>query len=299
MLPDEQEVRRELERKFGHEFGLSRDVTEFALSVLDGHSRHEVGLHRVNVKAVCVSLFARLYQQHRSVHVLCELGLTNDAFVLVRAMFETLLRVSFVLRPGEAFQPKKGLPGWTESCSPSVDFRAMLYVAEVAIRDEKYVRSAKKPPRWKGEFQASHDVAQTRLDKATAQVGAEWMDRLQNGSMFGLSVIDMARDLDLEWYYDVVYRALSGKVHASDSFDLLSTDESARVVTVNLAPDTDSTTIPLRMAMDLLLEAATVMGEPFKLNCGKDIKRLKDRVKEVRQRTRGTVSTGGGRGPMV
>lgn len=277
MLPGEEETRRILREEYAEDFQVAREILELASRVLGSLCADEPRRFGHLAKTLCVAGFTKLCKHYRSIHALCELGLTQDAGILLRTMFEAFLRVEFLLcRKPPALgrsAPKDRL---------TVSFRAKLYVLEDAIRLEKYVRMLKGNAELRSHGAQLEVESGQRLTEASTLVGQGWMDWLRNRTMFGLSTADMARELGWDDWYVGLYRWESRGVHASDFEQHLASDEHG-MITPTLYPDTETTTLPIRMANELLLATSDLVNERFRLCYGEPIAQLRDSLQNNSQ----------------
>ncbi len=274
MLPGEQETRIELRSRYEQDFKLAADALTVAYRVhhrlcCDDHRRYS----RL-AKATCVGGLTKLCVQYRSIHALCELGLTYDAGILLRTMFEAFLYIEFLFckSPPALGSPRAPAP----NDRLTVNFRAKLYLLEDAIQRDKYVRMLIANPALRSygdPHQAGFDRGLKEVYKAVGQDWVDWRLNRRNRTMFGLGVEEMARRLGWKDWYDAVYRAESRGVHGCD-FDRFLANEGKGVCTPKLCPDTETTTLPIRLASDFLVAAAQLVNDRFRLGQGAVIRRL-------------------------
>jgi hypothetical protein len=280
MLPGEDETRRGLQKKFAEDFEIAREVLALAYEVLRTLLGEPCRRFSRFTKGTCIAGLTKLCNQYRSVHALCELGLTDDASIVLRAMFETFLRISFLLRRKTTLRCVNGLPSWASNERLSVNKRARLLVADIVSRQGKWVENLSRIRRWRPIASNLKPVVARRLQIARQQVSQTLIPYLEKRNMCGLSIKDMACGLGLGVWYSVVYSQLSLGAHAADFDQFLEIDDANRLVEPRLYPDEKTTTFPVKMAADFLLAAIESIDNRWKLGRSTSIRALSCRVKQ-------------------
>lgn len=167
---------------------------------------------------VGAGLFAKACKTYRGIIVTCESGLTEDAFVLARSLFETALAVFWILKTASRR-------------------RAQMYLAHLSMRDKKMFLE------WKRTKGIKHYATARMLRTVDAQI-AESARILKPKYMAGLadsysgkSIKDTAKAVGLLKVYQIFYRHASGFGHGSDLFSHISyTPEGIPVLHVMPGP---------------------------------------------------------------
>jgi hypothetical protein len=225
-------------------------------------------------KGISVGLYTKMCKQYRSIHALCELGLTDDAEILVRAMFEACLSVLFLLRSRVVLKQGKRSPPRPRGGRLSVGFRAELYLADQFLQQEKWVRGWLSTTGLKRHGKRCEQAAADRVDTIRKRVGDDWLKWLKGGNAFGVPIEVMARNLRMERWYAAVYGPQSAKVHAADAEQHLEGDECLEIVTPKLEPDTTTTTMPLQLANILFIMATDLINDRFRLGHDEGIRSI-------------------------
>lgn len=278
MLPGEHRARQLLRRAFSSDFALARQVLELGYRVHHDLCEEETSRFGNLAKGICVGLYTKMCKQYRSIHALCELGLTDDAEILVRTMFETCLSVLFLLRKRAILRHGKRLPPKPIGGQFSVSFRAELYTADQALQLDKRVRDWLSTTRLKRNGKRLECVATDWVDTARKAVGDDWLKWLKTGSTFGLSIEIMAKNLGMGIWYSAVYRPQSAKVHAADADQHLESDDFLPVITPKLKPNTTTTTMPLRLANILIMMAGDLINSRFRLGHDEGIRSIRKTI---------------------
>jgi hypothetical protein len=289
MLPGEAETRRQLGKTFANDFEVAREVFTLACEVGSTLCTQPCRRFSQFTKATCIAALTKLCNQYRSVHALCELGLTDDASIVLRGMFETLLRISFLLRRSTRLRRIAGMPSWAYNVRLSVDARARLLVADILSREEKYLCELGSIPRCRRLAAKCKPLAVRRLQRARQHVSSQVTSSLGKRSMCGLSVKDMAYGLGLREWYVAFYSGVSTVVHASDLDRFLEIDHADRLIVPRLFPDEQTTTLPIKTAGVFVLAALRSIDSRWRLDYGRRIADLSRRVREHNWGFRGTA----------
>jgi len=292
MLPGEDKTRRELRKKFAKDFEIAREVLALAYEVHDTLCPERCRRFSHFTKATCIAGLTKLCNQYRSVHALCELGLTDDAWIVLRAMFETFLRISFLLRRSTTLRRVKGSPSWASNERLSVNKRARLLIADILSRRNKYQDDLTSIPRWRSSAAKLKPITARRLQTAQQHVSQTLIQYLGKRNMCGLSIKDMACGLGLREWYIAFYSQVSLPAHAADFDQLLEIDDANRSIEPRLYPDEETTTLPVKMAGDFLLAALESVDNRWKLGRSASIEALSRRVKDHRWDYRQGIAAG-------
>ena len=280
MLSGENGVRRCLRRKFAADFELAREILALGYCVHDTLSMKNSGKFSELTKATCVGVYTKLCKQYHSICALCELGLTDDANILVRSMFESLLVVLFLLRQKVVFKHGNRKPPKDRL---SVDFRAALYAAKQALNCQKISQAWLETPGLKRDGKKLKQRGDEQVAEARRVIGSDWIGWLKKGNMFGLSVEVMAKNLGLCKWYQSIYRLQSSGVHAADALHHLECDESMKMITPKLEPNCDSTTGPIHIATEWFVLATDLINRRFGLGHDEEIRSIMNRSRTLRR----------------
>lgn len=235
----------------------------------------DVAKPRERAKAVAVGLWTKLCKQYRAVLVLCELGLTDDAEVIARSLFESSLQTAFVVKKNVKLRR-----GWKSAPKPprggySMEFRAELYLARTVLDDRKRVNVWKQMPgRHRMARRVEREVDEM-MNWTEAHVGRVWMKWLTDkDSRNAFQVETMAENLGLARWYAFVYRPQSSIAHAADAARHMDSGNEPMTVNVRLAPDVAGAAGPLRLANGLIGSAMAVVDTRFNLDLGEVIREM-------------------------
>jgi hypothetical protein len=267
-------TRRALRTRFAVDFNFARRVLELGYEVDKSLCDEHSSKFGNEAKAVCIGVYTRLCKQYRGIHALCELGLTDDAEILVRSMFESSLVTLFLLRRRVVFRNGRRLPPTPPKGGLTVAFRVKLFVADQALKERKMVRAWLGTPGLRRKGKSLAHPVNDRVATEEKRLGSQWMCWLKDGILLGLSVETMARNLGMARWYAQIYRPQSSKVHGSDALDHLDLDDVRQLITPKLGPDVDSTTEPLCLANELFLTATDVINRRFRLRYDDKIRDL-------------------------
>jgi hypothetical protein len=278
MLPGEQAARQHLRQLFADDFQLAREVLELGYAVHNSLCAEHTSKFSNLTKGICVGTYTKLCKQYRSIHALCELGLTDDAQILVRATFEASLVVLFLLRHRVKLNNGRRKPPRPKGGRLSVDFRAKLYGADQAVKMYKMIQSWLTTPGLKRSGRRNQKNADEAMNAARRDVGENWVDWLRGGNILGLPIEVLSRNLGFGPWYAAVYRHQSRKVHGADAIDHLDGDETSETITPDLRPDETTTTVPLSLANQLFIRVTDLINSRFDLGHEEAIRRVGQRI---------------------
>jgi hypothetical protein len=234
MLPRETEVKEAyLQHHYGTDFATMTDVLELALRMTQAPIRitKPRGLDR-QVIDVSFGVFVKACKQYRSIQILCEHGLPEDAQALTRNLGETMIALYFLLR--HRVKLKNGphalppIPGKARTTR----FRSDLYLSHGVLQKEKMLNDwgttkglkASYRKVLKGEFPAS-------VAAAKALLGPEWTSRLKSKNYYsGTSFRDLVLSFRVPMIYAVLFRMGSQFVHPTDLASFLRITEDGTTV---------------------------------------------------------------------
>ncbi len=268
MLPGGEKAKECIRTKFTKEFANTSGILELELQVIDTHCKaaNEAGPQRAEI--ISIAALTKLAHQHFAVCVLCERGLVGEADLIVRAMFEVVLVIRGLLSEGLE------LPKRSPEQRPSVELRAKLVLAKMAIDRKKYSRT--NPSLSSTAMQN----ADTRVKDAKSLLGPQWFECASKWEgWFGFRGRDLAKKVGLEEYYDVVYRWQSSSHHASDlDHFVLFADEgfegSDQKVESRWFPDCELASSPMELARELVRLAMLEVDRHFDLKLRQEIMRF-------------------------
>ena len=274
MRPGEQATKRTIRRRFPEDFEYSEKLLVAAHELHDLLCAKDVRTTQNHAKCVAVGLWMKICKQYRSILVLCELGLVEDAEVIARSLFESELWALFVakrnvrLRRGWKSTPKRPRGGL------SMEFRAELYSAREALNKQKRLNVWKNK---RGLKRVAHRISEavTRMvQDAESLVGADWMAWLRDKSSGAFKVETMAQNLGLSRWYDAAYRPQSTIVHAGDALTHLDPGNAPMEIDAQLGADIEQAAGPIRLANAMCVHAAEVINARFRLGFDKTMEDL-------------------------
>lgn len=224
MLPQESEARAHIgatHREALDSMSRTGDAVVAMFAVPHWTVSKTRGINRFTLFTVW-ALLAKSLKTFRAIHLLCQAGLTHDAGVLVRELFETTMAALWILQKDS---PK----------------RALMLMAHGVIRKDIMFSEA---GRVKGLKRLSKKVlptmqqmtatATSRLTTAEAQS----LRRHWSGLSGGLEQV--TKDLRGGWHraYTLVYRDTSATAHVADAMSHLTVDATSDgVPAIDILPD--------------------------------------------------------------
>jgi len=219
-------------------------------------------------QTVIVGLWAKICRQYRSILVLCEIGLTQDAEVIVRCLFESTVQLLFVTKRNIR------LPGRWKNAPKiprtrfSMEFRARLYLARDLLNEQKRLNVWKKTQGLKRMARRLAASVNEMVHTAEELIGHEWMQWLEKTP---LSVESMAKNVGLSRWYEAVYRLQSPIAHANDALSHVQPDDMQMTVDASIEPDWQGAMEPLRLANELIRLAGGSVSARFGLEFNKHL----------------------------
>jgi hypothetical protein len=195
----------------------------------------------LNKQAINTSfgVFVKSCKQYRSIQILCEHGLPEDALALTRNLAETTVALYFLLRHRIELK-RNGQPVPAILGKPlSTKFRSDLFLAYGVLQKEKMLNewsttksmSAAYKKVLKGDFPAS--VAAVK-----ALLGPDWLKRQKDSNYYaGVNFRDLVLSLRSPLIYAVLFRMGSQFVHPSDLTSFLRIDKDGTPVFLLLPGD--------------------------------------------------------------
>lgn len=276
MRAGEQTSKRTIRRRYPEDFEYSERLLAAAHKLHGLLCDKGVRPSQNHAKCVAVGLWMKMCKQHRSILVLCELGLVEDAEIIARSLFESMVQTFFVvkrnvrLRRGWQNTPERPRGGF------SMEFRAKLYLARDALNEQKRLNVWKNKP---GLKKAAHRISQAvagMVQDAESFLGAPWMAWLRDKrrSFEAFKVETMSHNLGLSRWYDAVYRVQSTIAHAGDAVNHLDLGSEPMTIDAQLGADIDRVQGPMHLANALCGHTAEVINGRFRLGVDETMKDL-------------------------
>lgn len=174
---------------------------------------------------VAAALNVRACRQYKSSLSLLEDAQAENAAVIVRSMFETVLAMEFVLR--ERFTPfefdktgKRTRLTVDAGVRLTRDVRSAMYLGYASMQQQRIGSRHKRRPGMKRIAAKMLRAIDPRIMKDVEhEIGPKWRQKLEKAPTYsGLSIANLARSLGrpfANWYH-LVYPFQSDHVHASD-----------------------------------------------------------------------------------
>jgi hypothetical protein len=153
MLPKETQAKAYLQQHYTADFDAMTGVLDLALHIVTNPMQitKPKGLYE-KVIITALGVYVKACKQYRSIQVLCEHGLTEDAQALCRNLCETTIALYFLLRHRVKLKngnkPVPAVPG-----KPlSTKFRSDLYLAHGILQKEKMLNDMGQTKGMKGTY---------------------------------------------------------------------------------------------------------------------------------------------------
>jgi len=282
----ETQVKAAIERLWRDELRLAARLLQSGLRAVGAvahrprgrfRSRGSAGL-RYNAFHVGLSLYVKSSKQFRSLILLCQAGLTEDAEIIARSLFETLLALNFVLRRSVQLKENgKRIKVERHGRRQPLDcgFRTELYLAHYAFDLQRRVKGWKNVSGLKRLSRTWGDPAAIDRDAQQAElaVGPEWTHRLRSRRSFsGLSIRDLADSFGIVHYYASIYGHQSHLAHGADALSYLDLGDEPSKLSLALAPNTEAVGRILRLGSLLFTGCLDIASQRIGLGADKAVK---------------------------
>jgi hypothetical protein len=263
-LPDENAAAASVQRRFSGEFSEMRRTLDTVLGMLDDGWDVRTDDYNGRTVRVCQTLLVKGCKTFRAVRHLCELGIGQDAAVLLRVLFETSVSVAWLFHD-------------------DTDRRAHMLLLHGHLRRLVHAEKMMEVDGLRERGQQLHEALSADVDNLDERGFArEELKAIRTHWSGTRGLEDVVRRLEpSEWLqaYTVVYRELSQPVHVADLLAHISRVESRErveddVFTFRLSPSTWGQPRIGRTARLLLHSMASTMNERFALGFEEQLSRV-------------------------
>jgi len=241
---------------------LAKDILANIKAVVD--TSREEGLYKFAV----LLFFTKAWRTFRGVHLLCTSKLAEDGSILTRSLFESVVHLLYISK-----DPLK---------------RATLFFEyEYVQKMTRYRQLTKNPTdRWSKSLSEtllhpSRAEALGQISKDYERVKDNYERHKRKDIWSGLSIKEMAKEVGLEYQYNVVYSLQSDLAHPNPRLmsNYLRSDESGFVIT----HESEEEEIP-RVWLGATIYFLMVMDQAnvgFKLDFAERIKAIDSEIKKT------------------
>jgi hypothetical protein len=283
MLPFETKGKKAIRAAFANQLGLSREMLGFAQAMIgckNGRGKLLACNPRtpdVRCYGLAMGLYVKACKQFRAIIAVSELGLVSEGDILLRALFETVLALHFLLKQRLVMKSN----GKRLAMPPgrlTTGFRASLYLASAVFESERRFNAFRNTHRLKRWVKKLGDERETQeqVRQAVALIGSEWAEKLRKSKSYaGVSIRDLAESLGVLPYYNSVYAFQCQSSHAKDAIDHVDFEKNgkAQVPALQLAlgPKCPEVGQFLELACTVLIGALIVLDQRLRLGFEKEI----------------------------
>lgn len=259
-LPKENEGKRMILKIHGQVFKDAEKLWNIAKDILkEGDVVGKGNYEHVNF--AFTGIFAKQMKLYRAIILLCEYGMSHEAQILVRSMFECYLNMKYIEKSEDVVEQSKRFLLWGIALSP------------------KNIATAKIDVREKGK-QVIDEL--TRLNdgfKKEFKNDDEWEKFLRRGPSMK-KIWKLAEEVGMKKDYDLLYTITSGVVHSADVHDYVMPIENG--IQAFFAPQDNWFEPVLFSAMTFLSGTLESVNRQLKLNKDDKLKGLNDLLLEAR-----------------
>ena len=259
MLPHEDENRRGIQGHFGEDFALSATLLSECVRFLDQVRQVDMGVAN-ETKAFVLGTMVREIRRYRSIVAECELGLLENAFGLMRTMYEGMLSLRYVL--GATLPTGKQSPGLRQRLKElppplanmkTPDFRARQYFAKAADTALRLADDIGEND--SGEADRCRDVR--------GSVPEPWqVAQRKAGNFSGLSIAQLAEYCGVLDVHRRLYYLECHVTHANDAVSFVRVDDDGNAW-VQLATEVGQTRLLLCLASGILFQVVQTVETAF------------------------------------
>lgn len=236
-LPHEAEVIADIATKYRPELDGMAGLHDVVIGMMSAGS-WTIGKRGLNRQVIVtmMGLLTKACKTFRSVHILCERGLIDDANALVRVLMENTVAIAFILQK----KPRE---------------RVRIYHAYTLVQDIKMLNDWKNTPGLKRKV--SKKLIKQANDALTASTKG-----LPEGTDFKhhwsgkRNLQEVMKELRVYVMYATLYRFTSSVIHASDFGAHFTIEQESGDHICEIEPKAQGFKVPFHAARELLWNAA-------------------------------------------
>jgi hypothetical protein len=236
-------------------------------------------------KLVLIGTWTRMCKQLGGVLILCEWGLTEEAHVIARSLFESTLHTLFVTKKNVRLRRGWGTAPKAPRGRFSMPFRAEIYiVVKQLLNHRKMVTVWGRTPGTRRAARKHEPIVDAAFKQAEGKIGTAWMawlwDSKKSGGAF--QVETMAQNLGMARWYNMVYRTQSIPTHAADAINQFDLSDEGSPIRPRLHPDVAGASGALGLAIELVQIAMRAINGRFDMGLDETIGELANDWRLVR-----------------
>ena len=233
------------------------------------------------MKAALVSIAADSVRRFRAIIGLCEIGHLENAVILTRSLFETMLAEMFILR--EPTVPAK-LPPLPVGSDPA-NSRVKLYANAIYLKADALITKIDATGAPDSIDSETRDRIRDHATAARKSVGDEWADRIiLTHSFTGMNVLTLAEYCGMLGPYRTFYGIDSHVAHGGDAIRHMTMRDGEAVL--DLYGPTEGIDGQLANAGIYLYAIVADIDRFFKLGRGTELLKLYERFNAIAIRSK-------------
>ena len=226
-----EKYRQELLGKFGERFAYYKKLNRFLNELKFKLTPQNDDAQRIAI----VTLFIKALETFQATYVLASYGLTSDAEILNRALFETVATILYISKGQDNFK---------------------RYLAQDLYNKLKLIRIVRENPN-------QHPNQRVDPNKLTEAETLHRMQLKELGNPPKMRIEAMIRETEIAHLYDPFYRSASGAVHSTPfSLEKYILDQRGKT-TVMWGPRDDQIDTVLSTAVEFMLIACKCLSGLF------------------------------------
>jgi hypothetical protein len=288
VLPYERRARAQIRKHFRTHIAFAQDVLSLALKIIGQDPENPAsgvvtptrtkGLFARTVY-LSMGLYAKGCKQLRSIIHLCMIGLTDEAEVISRSLFETILALEFLVRSRVTLKESGNKVSVPKGKPLTTPFRTQLYLAHVAFEDERRLKEFKKTRGLKryAKYLGSPGSITKAADTARNAIGPEWTSRVAGAKKYGgVTVRSLAESFGVLSFYLAVYSKQSGAAHGADALAHFNVRKAGEPFTLKLLSDLDGVGGVLVRSASIFLASIETVNKRLGLGGDEPISEMKE-----------------------
>ena len=238
-------------------FEDAEKVWQIACSMIKEKDVIGVGIE-VNINLAIGAIYAKQIRLFISIFTLCKKGLSSEAKILLRAMFESFLNLKFINDSPDKSEKCRQLLLWGFACH-SKQMRAI----------------GENDPKWNEVLTKQSQQIKPFKDKYGK---GKWKMFEKCGPSMK-NVADLSNDLGFKTEYDYIYRTGSSAIHSTDLPEFIILNESG--IQLNISPN-DIWIKPVGAASIIMLyRSMECINDVLKINKNDEISQLKEIAEKI------------------
>lgn len=254
-LPNAQKMLPQIEENYSKYFNTAKTVWKLSLLFINEGTKIGIGKsHHLNW---CLAgVYAKMIRLYLSIYCLLKEGLTQEASILLRSMFEIYVRLAAL-----------------KKCNNQTEFARLWLLWDFVRDDVCYQELLKHKP----EMKIIPDNLARILETEKSKLGKNWKSFKKYGP-FMVPFVQLCKDINLESSYATLFRIASKAVHGSDLCFYAKSNQNRNDIICQLTPDTAHIESLIPLMILFLRDGMVMLSDLLALGKEKELKELNNIV---------------------